>query len=229
MSRIRMLYYAQLREESGCSEEEVETDATTLTELYHEMSARHGFSLECDHLKVAVNDEFKDWSTPLEDGAQVVFIPPVAGGAPASFGLTDSAISPAAESGQLQNPRAGALATFEGWVRDHNEGKDVAHLEYEAYASMAVKEGERILDEARDRFEILDARCAHRTGDLAIGEIAVWVGVSSVHRGPAFDACEYIIDQVKVRVPIWKKEHYTDGDSGWVACHECAQHAAHGE
>jgi molybdopterin synthase catalytic subunit len=141
------------------------------------------------------------------------------------FELTDQPISPSAETSHLQNASAGALATFEGWVRNHNEGKDVDRLEYEAYASMAMKEGERIVAEAREKFDLLDARCVHRTGDLGIGEIAVWVGVSSVHRGPAFDACKYIIDQTKSRVPIWKKEHYTRGDAEWVACHECAQHA----
>ena len=80
------------------------------------------------------------------------------------------------------------------------------------------------LDSDVEKFEILDGYVDHRVGDLQIGEIAVAVHVSSVHRGPAFDACEYIIDELKVRVPIWKKEHYTDGDSGWVECHECAKH-----
>ncbi|MDA0322438.1 MAG: molybdenum cofactor biosynthesis protein MoaE [Verrucomicrobia bacterium] len=145
------------------------------------------------------------------------------------FQLTDQPISASAETSHLRNASAGALATFEGWVRNHNEGKDVDRLEYEAYASMAIKEGERIVAEACEKFDLLDAHCVHRTGDLGIGEIAVWVGVSSVHRGPAFDACEYIIDQTKSRVPIWKKEHYTDGAAEWVACHECAQHAGHGE
>ena len=87
---------------------------------------------------------------------------------------------------------------------------------------LANKEGERIVKEAIERFGVLKAACVHRVGSLAIGDIAVWVGVSSKHRAEAFAACRYIIDEVKHRVPIWKKEHYVNGDSGWVNCERCA-------
>jgi molybdopterin synthase catalytic subunit len=107
-------------------------------------------------------------------------------------------------------------------VRDHNEGRTVLRLEYEAFAPLALREGTRILAEARARFGLERAYCAHRIGLLQIGELAVWVGVSAAHRGEAFDACRFIIDQIKHRVPIWKKEYYTDGDSGWVNCERCA-------
>ena len=80
------------------------------------------------------------------------------------------------------------------------------------------------LDEARRKFAIVDAICIHRVGTLEIGDIAVWVGVTAAHRGAAFDACRYIIDEVKARVPIWKKEHYTGGDSGWVNCEATPKH-----
>jgi molybdopterin/thiamine biosynthesis adenylyltransferase/molybdopterin synthase catalytic subunit/rhodanese-related sulfurtransferase len=122
----------------------------------------------------------------------------------------------------LADPAAGGFAAFEGWVRNHNEGKVVARLEYEAFEALAVKEGERIVEEARRRFPILQAACVHRIGPLDIGALAVWVGVSAPHRDEAFAACRYIIDEVKHRVPIWKKEHYLDGDSGWVNCERCA-------
>lgn len=126
----------------------------------------------------------------------------------------------------LMDETAGGYVNFEGWVRNHNEGKSVLTLEYEAYTSMAEKEGGKIVEEALARFDITGARCVHRTGKLAIGEMAVWVGVTAAHRKAAFDACEYIIDEVKHRLPIWKKETYTDGDSGWVNCqHGCADHA----
>jgi molybdopterin synthase catalytic subunit len=114
------------------------------------------------------------------------------------------------------SPRAGALVTFEGIVRNHNEGKQVLHLEYECFETMAVKEGEKVLREAKEKFEILETRCVHRVGSLAIGEIAVWIGVTAEHRHPAFQACEYIMDQVKARVPIWKKEIYADGNKTWI-------------
>jgi molybdopterin synthase catalytic subunit len=125
----------------------------------------------------------------------------------------------------LADPQAGGYASFEGWVRNHNEGHGVTRLEYEAFELLANKEGERIVAEAIERFGVLKAACVHRVGSLAIGEIAVWVGVSSRHRAEAFAACRYIIDEVKHRVPIWKKEHYVNGDSGWVNCERCAEHA----
>ena len=124
---------------------------------------------------------------------------------------------------ELSDPACGGYAAFEGWVRDHNEGRGVLRLEYEAFAPLACREGERILAEAGTRFGVRRAWCAHRVGALAIGDIAVWVGVSAAHRGECFEACRYIIDQVKRRVPIWKKENYQDGDSGWVNCERCAQ------
>jgi len=123
-----------------------------------------------------------------------------------------------------ENPACGALVTFEGWVRNHNEGHAVTALEYEAYDQLAVAEGSRILGEAIEKFGLHQAVCVHRTGHLAIGDIAVWVGVATPHRDAAFKACRYIIDEIKVRVPIWKKEHYVNGDSGWVNCEECAKH-----
>ena len=125
---------------------------------------------------------------------------------------------------------AGAYVSFEGWVRDHNDGQQVLRLEYEAYETLGKKEGEKIVNEALSRFGVGAASCVHSLGALEIGDLAVWVGVSSPHRDEAFAACRYIIDEVKHRVPIWKKEHYTDGDSGWVNCERCAthEHAADG-
>jgi sulfur-carrier protein adenylyltransferase/sulfurtransferase len=125
----------------------------------------------------------------------------------------------------LEDPACGGYAAFEGWVRNLNEGREVRRLEYEAFESLAVREGERIIEEARIQFGVTNARCVHRIGDLPLGEIAVWVGVSAPHRDEAFRACRYIIDEVKHRVPIWKKEHYVDGDSGWVNCERCAADA----
>ncbi len=118
----------------------------------------------------------------------------------------------------LLDARAGACVTFEGWVRDHNEGRPVQALDYEAYAELAEKEGGLILAEARARFAVQTLVAVHRVGALRIGDLAVWVGVSAAHRGPAFDACRYVIDEVKARVPIWKKEHYTTGASEWINC-----------
>ena len=112
----------------------------------------------------------------------------------------------------------GGFAAFEGWVRNHNEGLAVTRLEYEAFAELAEKEGARIVEEARAKFGVTRAACVHRVGSLDLSDVAVWVGVSAAHRDEAFRACRYIIDEVKHRLPIWKKEHYENGDSGWVNC-----------
>ena len=138
--------------------------------------------------------------------------------------ITTEVIVPEALSKELRDDRAGGYAAFEGWIRNHNEGEDVQRLEYEVYEPLAIKEGEKVIQEALEKFPILRAECVHRHGMLEIGECAVWVGVSSAHRDEAFAACRYIIDQVKVRLPIWKKEHYANGDSGWVNCERCAEH-----
>mgnify|MGYP001817958356 CR=1 FL=1 len=137
--------------------------------------------------------------------------------------ITNEAIEPDVLRSKLFDPSAGAYCGFEGWVRNLNEGQTVLRLEYEAYAPLAISEGEKIIAEARQQFPHLHAYCVHREGLLEIGDCAVWVGVCSPHRDEAFQACRYIIDQVKVRLPIWKKEHYVDGNSGWVNCERCSQ------
>lgn len=141
------------------------------------------------------------------------------------FRMTDKTIDPDALRRELFDAGAGAYVGFEGWIRNENEGHLVERLEYESYEPLAVSEGEKVIAEARAKFPLLHAQCVHRSGMLEIGECAVWVGVSSAHRDEAFNACRYIIDQVKVRLPIWKKEHYADGNSGWVNCERCAEHA----
>jgi molybdopterin synthase catalytic subunit len=143
------------------------------------------------------------------------------------FSFSQAPLTPDIYRVALADPAAGGYAAFEGWVRNHNEGHAVTRLEYEAFEALANKEGERIVAEAVVRFGVLRAACVHRVGSLAIGDLAVWVGVSSRHRAEAFAACRYIIDEVKHRVPIWKKEHYDNGDSGWVNCERCAHPHEH--
>jgi molybdopterin synthase catalytic subunit len=146
-----------------------------------------------------------------------------------TFRFTRTAIETRALAAALADPACGGYACFEGWVRDTNEGQRVRQLEYEAFEALAVREGERIVAEAMSRFGVAHAACVHRLGDLAVGELAVWVGVSAAHREEAFGACRYIIDEVKHRLPIWKKEHYLNGDSGWVNCERCAAAPLHSE
>jgi len=138
--------------------------------------------------------------------------------------VTAEPIRPELLRNELGDSRAGAYVGFEGWIRDHNEGQEVLRLEYEVYEPVAIAEGDKIIAEAMNRYPLLHAKCVHRSGLLEIGECAVWVGVTSAHRDEAFAACRYIIDQVKIRLPIWKKEHYVAGHSGWVNCERCAVH-----
>lgn len=134
------------------------------------------------------------------------------------FTLTDRPIEPKVLIAGLENPGAGACVTFEGRVRETNDGRGVTGLDYEAYGPLVEKEGARIMAEAREKFQILGALCMHRTGSLALGDLAVWVAVTAAHRDAAFAACRYIIDEAKGRLPIWKKEHYTGGSAEWVNC-----------
>jgi adenylyltransferase/sulfurtransferase len=144
-----------------------------------------------------------------------------------AFEFSTTPLDTAALQREMRDVTCGGFAGFEGWVRNHNEGMAVTRLEYEAYAELAEKEGARIVQEAIERYGVTRAACVHRVGSLALTDVAVWVGVSAAHRDEAFRACRYIIDEVKHRVPIWKKEHYVNGDSGWVNCERCAAPGAH--
>lgn len=138
--------------------------------------------------------------------------------------ITAERIDPDKLRDELVDDAAGAYVGFEGWIRNHNDGQRVRRLEYEVYEPIALTEGAKVIEEAAAKFPILKVECVHRSGMLEIGECAVWVGVTAAHRDEAFAACRYIIDQVKIRLPIWKKEHYVDGHSGWVNCERCASH-----
>ncbi len=140
------------------------------------------------------------------------------------FRIQLTALHPEQDKLSLMAPACGGFVSFEGWVRNRNEGQPVLRLEYQAYEALALKEGNRIIAEAVERFSVANALCIHRVGLLEISELAVWVGVSAGHRDEAFKACRYIIDEIKHRVPIWKKEYYEGGDSGWVNCEACASH-----
>lgn len=129
--------------------------------------------------------------------------------------LTRSAIDVAAVIEGAVQPADGGVATFIGLVRDHQNGRGVLRLEYSAYEPMAQAEAERIVEEAQAKWPVRIG-LQHRLGRLEIGEVAVVVVAASAHRGPAFDACRYVIEEVKRRVPIWKQERYADGTVEWV-------------
>ncbi len=136
------------------------------------------------------------------------------------FDITEKTIDANALREQLtQHESCGAFTCFEGWVRNHNDGKGVEYLIYSSYPELARTQGNVIIEQAKQQFAIKDAVCVHRVGRLDIGYMAVWVGVTAGHRDAAFAACRYIIDTVKAEVPIWKQEFYTDADNetAWLA------------
>jgi molybdopterin synthase catalytic subunit len=128
----------------------------------------------------------------------------------------------------VQHAAAGAVCVFLGMVRDHSEGRPVVKLEYEAYASMAVAEMQRIVAEIAAELPEVRLAVVHRTGALAVGDVAVVCAASAPHRGEAYRACRALIDRVKARVPIWKREHGPDG-AYWVGWHDarCDDHGHH--
>ncbi len=132
------------------------------------------------------------------------------------FHLTDQPLDCSALASQLHDDAAGAEVTFDGRVRNHNDGHVVERLEYQAYPALALKIGQRILEEEAEKHGVLRVIGVHRTGPLGIGESAVWVGVASAHRAAAFDATRAIMERLKYELPIWKREHYADGSSGWI-------------
>lgn len=132
-----------------------------------------------------------------------------------AFAITDRAIDPAAWRRRLGHPRAGGLVVFEGVVRDHHQGRAVLHLDYQGYAPLAARAGDAILAAARARWPLLAALGCHRVGRLEIGEAAVWIGTAAAHRAEAFAACAWIMDEVKARLPVWKRETFADGAAAW--------------
>ncbi|MEO0510235.1 MAG: molybdenum cofactor biosynthesis protein MoaE [Verrucomicrobiota bacterium] len=137
------------------------------------------------------------------------------------FELTENVIEPSKLREQMLSLSAGAYCSYEGWVRDHNKGKTVSELHYSCYPELAPSVAGAILAEAKEKFKIKDAAIVHRSGTLQIGEIAVWIGVTADHRDATFSASRYIIDNVKFRLPVWKKETYKDSKSSWIENHIC--------
>jgi molybdopterin synthase catalytic subunit len=129
--------------------------------------------------------------------------------------LTSRTLNPLALA-DLEDPACGAVAAFVGRVRREHQGRDVLHLEYEAHESMALKELFRVAQDARGRWTLGPLVLAHRLGHLVVGDVAVVVAVASAHRDEAFQACRFLIDEVKARVPVWKHEFYADKGEAWV-------------
>ena len=217
---VRTRLFARLREQAGAETETLELPAgSTLADVYDALRQRHP-ALEGDRkaVRAALNQEFADWSTAVADGDEVAFIPPVSGGAHAVgvlFEITRDPLDARRLEAAVSHAGAGAICTFTGVVRDSSRGRTVTHLDYEAYAEMAASQMRKIGDEIAERWPEARVAMAHRTGRLEIGEASVVVSVSCPHRAEAIAACKWGIDRLKESVPIWKKEHASDG-TFWI-------------
>jgi molybdopterin synthase catalytic subunit len=204
--RVTVKLFAGLRERAGWGERELE--AASVAEVWPQL----GLGEEPAGLLYAVNQEYADRSAALSEGDEVAIIPPVSGGA---FRLADRPLDLAAVVAEVEDERAGAIVTFQGTVRRQSRGRRVIALEYEAYAGMAEKVMGEIAGAAKERHDLGKVAIAHRTGRCEVGEVSVVIAVSAAHRHPALAACREIIDELKGRVPLWKKELYEGGEE-WI-------------
>jgi molybdopterin synthase catalytic subunit/molybdopterin converting factor small subunit len=203
---VTVRLFAGLRERAGWSRREVE--AATVADVWPAL----GLGDEPDGLLYAVNKAYAERTSALADGDEVALIPPVSGGA---FLLSDEPLSLERVVDEVRDDRAGAIATFTGTTRLQSRGRDVVHLDYEAYEGMAERVMEEIAAELRARYELCGIAIHHRTGRVAIGETSVVIAVSAPHRGDALAACTDAIDRLKEQVPLWKKEVYAGGEE-WI-------------
>ena len=210
---VRVRLFAALRERAGGGERSVELpDGATAGDVW----AALALGDEPPGVALAVNRTYVDRETALAEGDEVALIPPVSGGAArVHVELVDATIDLAELVAQVEDPGAGAVATFSGTVRERSRAKDVVRLEYEIYEEMALSELHRIATDVASRHELIAIAIAHRGGACEIGETTVAVACSSAHRAQALAACSESIDTLKQRVPIWKKERYADGAT-WI-------------
>ena len=205
--RVRVRLFAALRQRAGWGERELDG-----VQVVADVWPALGLGEEPPGLLYAVNREYAVGERPLADGDEVALIPPVSGGA---FLLSEQALDPAAALAEVQDKRAGAIATFVGTTRRHSRGRNVTHLEYEAYPGMAEQVMEQLADELSSRYELCAVAIHHRVGRVGIGETSVVIAVSAPHRHDALAACREAIDTLKETVPLWKKEVYEGGEE-WI-------------
>jgi molybdopterin synthase catalytic subunit len=222
---VRVLFFGVLKDLLSSSGEAVTLpEGATVAQLMEQLRdgvSTHHRAGSTGHpvwsaLAVAVNREYAAASAVLHDGDEVALLPPVSGGADVAaaapiVALTRERIDRDALVAALQQPGDGAVVVFDGIVRDNTRGRKTLYLDYEAYEEMALEQMQKLAREAGERFAIDRVGVVHRLGRLEIGESSIVIVVTSAHRAAAFDACRWLIDTLKRTVPVWKKEHFTDG------------------
>ena len=214
--RITVLYFAVFRERLRRDRDALELAAgATVADVLDTLAAREPVIAQLrGKFRCAVNQDFTDDTHALSDGDELALIPPVAGGS-RHVVLTDQPLSLDRCLAAIRGPGMGGIVTFTGMVRLHSHGATIDHLEYEAYAPMAVKEMARLCDEIEREVAGSVLAVEHRVGRLEIGDVAVVIAAAAPHRAEAFTACRAMIDRLKESVPIWKKEVGTAGEE-WV-------------
>ncbi|MFM7319746.1 MAG: molybdenum cofactor biosynthesis protein MoaE [bacterium] len=224
---IELLYFASIRDVTGTGAEKLEIPSGSrieslsdeLTRKYPELSAK------LPHARWAVNEEFVDCQKELAEGDRIAIIMPVSGGsgepeiAPPELlivELTNEVIDSSKLTERVTTAKCGAVCLFLGTVREFTGDRQTFDLVYEAYPEMATKELEKILREATTRWPIPRLGVIHRLGLVPLGEASIALTVATPHRQASFDACSWMMDEIKKRVPIWKQEHWGDGSTEWV-------------
>jgi MoaE-MoaD fusion protein len=205
--KVRVRLFAGLRERAGWSVREVDA-GPTVGDVWVELDLGD----EPPGLLYAVNQEYAARDRALTEGDEVAVIPPVSGGA---FRLVQGSPDLAAVIAEVEDERAGAIATFQGTVRRQSRGREVIALEYEAYGGMAETVMAEIADGVKERYDLCEVAVAHRVGRCEVGDVSVVIAVSAPHRQDALSACREVIDELKEHVPLWKKEVYEGGEE-WI-------------
>jgi molybdopterin synthase catalytic subunit len=224
--RVRVLFFGMLKDLVGRPSEDADfPQGSNLSAVFETYATRYPRLRElASSIVVAHNQQFAQLSTSITEGDEVAFLPPVSGGACVDpelhpdghyFALTRHAIDTHAVIARLLTGAEGAVVTFEGTVRNNTKGRATRCLDYECYESMALKLMLQIGLEIAAKYKVGRIAMIHRLGRLLIGETSVAIIVTAPHRGPAFDAAREAIDRLKKLVPIWKKEHFVDGEV-WV-------------
>ena len=203
---VHVRLFAGLRERAGWSSREIE--AARVADVWQALELGE----EPEGLLYAVNREYAERGQELREGDEVALIPPVSGGA---FRVTEEPLSLETVVAEVADERAGGIATFTGTVRRQSRGREVTHLEYEAYAEMAEDVMAQLSADLRARHELCGIAIHHRVGRVEIGEASVVIAVSAPHRQDALAACHEAIDTLKQSVPLWKKEAYEGGEE-WI-------------
>lgn len=229
--QVRVLYLGMLRDLAGREREVVQlADGASLSDLYAELQQRMPKLQDFRNaIALSINYEYADGATALQDNDEVALIPPVSGGKADEDSTAEAPLPLISEHARLvgeqikaaaivaasKRPEDGAVAVFDGIVRNNSRGRRTLYLDYTAYEPMALRQMEQLAQQALANYAIRDVRLVHRLGRLQIGETSVYIVVASAHRAAAFDACRWLIDTLKRTVPIWKREFFEDG-AVWV-------------